>query len=185
MCDRMLPPFAVALDMPQDFFAPFFANEAHINLRFLHYPPQEDTSENTFGTAPAHRQQLHDRAGAHRRAGSGDPPAVRRVVAAAGHSRHVPDQSRQHDAPLVERPLPVHAARRDQRVRAPTAIRSPISTARTRTATIECLPSCVSADNPPRYAPAVYRDLVLEFYRENYFHQRGHKSEAATLAAAE
>ena len=28
MCDRMLPAFAVALDMPADFFAPFFANEA-------------------------------------------------------------------------------------------------------------------------------------------------------------
>ena len=52
MCDRMLPPFAAALDMPEDFFAPFFANEAHVNLRFLHYPPQEDMSENTFGTAP-------------------------------------------------------------------------------------------------------------------------------------
>ena len=50
---------------------------------------------------------------------------------------------------------------------------------------IECLPSCVSADNPPHYPPAVYRDLVLEFYRANYFHQRGHKSEAAALAAAD
>ncbi len=27
MCDRMLPVFAMALDMPEDFFAPFFANE--------------------------------------------------------------------------------------------------------------------------------------------------------------
>ena len=52
MCDRMLPAFAVALDMPEDFFAPYFANEGHANLRFLHYPPQEDMSENTFGTAP-------------------------------------------------------------------------------------------------------------------------------------
>ena len=52
-------------------------------------------------------------------------------------------------------------------------------------AVIECLPSCVSADNPPRYPKAVYRDLVLAFYRANYFHQQGHKSEAAALAAAE
>jgi isopenicillin N synthase-like dioxygenase len=37
--------------------------------------------------------------------------------------------------------------------------------------TIECLPSCVDAENPPRYPPAVYRDLVLEFYGANYFHQ--------------
>ena len=48
----MLPAFAVALDMPADCFAPYFANEGHANLRFLHYPPQEDVSENTFGTAP-------------------------------------------------------------------------------------------------------------------------------------
>ena len=42
---------------------------------------------------------------------------------------------------------------------------------------IECLPSCVSADNPARYAPAVYGDLVQEFYRKNYFHQKGHRPE--------
>jgi isopenicillin N synthase-like dioxygenase len=52
-------------------------------------------------------------------------------------------------------------------------------------AVIECLPSCVSADNPPRYPRAVYRDLVLAFYRANYFHQQGHQSEAAKQAAAE
>jgi hypothetical protein len=27
--------------------------------------------------------------------------------------------------------------------------------------------------------PAVYRDLVLEFYRANYFHQKGHRSATA------
>jgi isopenicillin N synthase-like dioxygenase len=36
MCDGMLPAFAVALGMPKDYFAPFFANEGHHNLRFLH-----------------------------------------------------------------------------------------------------------------------------------------------------
>jgi isopenicillin N synthase-like dioxygenase len=49
---------------------------------------------------------------------------------------------------------------------------------------IECLPSCVSEDNPAKYKPAVYRDLVLDFYRANYFHQKGHRSEAAALAGA-
>ena len=38
---------------------------------------------------------------------------------------------------------------------------------------IECLPSCAGPDDPPQYAPAIYRDLILEFYRANYFHQRG------------
>ena len=39
--------------------------------------------------------------------------------------------------------------------------------------TLTCLPSCVGAANPAKYPPAVYRDLVLEFYRANYFHQPG------------
>ena len=52
MCDRMLPPFAAALGLDADFFAPFFANEAHANLRFLHYPPQNGMEDNTFGQAP-------------------------------------------------------------------------------------------------------------------------------------
>jgi isopenicillin N synthase-like dioxygenase len=33
MCDRILPSFAVALGMPADFFAPFFAHEAHATGR--------------------------------------------------------------------------------------------------------------------------------------------------------
>jgi len=49
---------------------------------------------------------------------------------------------------------------------------------------IKCAPTCVTADNPPRYPPAIYRDLVLEFYRANYFHQKGHRSAVAAEAAA-
>jgi len=37
----MLPVLARSLDMPAGYFAPYFENEPHINLRFLHYPPQE------------------------------------------------------------------------------------------------------------------------------------------------
>jgi isopenicillin N synthase-like dioxygenase len=51
--------------------------------------------------------------------------------------------------------------------------------------TIEVLPTCCGPDNPPKYPPAVYRDLVLEFYRKNYFHQKGHASEAAKLASSQ
>jgi isopenicillin N synthase-like dioxygenase len=39
---------------------------------------------------------------------------------------------------------------------------------------LECLPSCVSAENPARYPRAVYRDLVLDFYNANYFHRKGY-----------
>jgi hypothetical protein len=43
---------------------------------------------------------------------------------------------------------------------------------------IECLPSCASADDPPRYPRAVYRDMVREFYSANYFHQKGYAGSA-------
>src|SRR5947208_2810439 len=50
-------------------------------------------------------------------------------------------------------------------------------------AAIECVPTCASPDDPPRYPRAVYRDLVLEFYNANYFHRKdyaGATAEGAT-----
>ena len=44
---------------------------------------------------------------------------------------------------------------------------------------IECLPSCTGPGDPPRYPPAMYRDLVLEFYNANYFHRKSYAAKAA------
>ena len=184
MCDRMLPAFAVALDMPSDFFAPFFANEGHANLRFLHYPPQEDVSENTFGTAPHTDNSFmtalarNDVPGLAIRLPNGDwfPPPV------------IPGTF------LINLGNIMRRWSNDRFLSTPHGVINESGTDRYSIAyfhspnvnsVIECLPSCVSADNPPRYPKAVYRDLVLEFYRANYFHQQGHKSEAAALAAAD
>ena len=49
--ERMLPVLARALEMPANAFTPFFTDEAHVNLRFLHYPPQE-TDDEQFGQGP-------------------------------------------------------------------------------------------------------------------------------------
>ena len=43
--------------------------------------------------------------------------------------------------------------------------------------------SCVSADNPPAYEPTVYSDLIMAFFRANYFHQKGHQSDQARASA--
>ena len=51
-------------------------------------------------------------------------------------------------------------------------------------AVIECVPTCVSVDNPPRYPRAVYRDLVLEFYNANYFHRKDFADAGATAESA-
>ena len=52
----------------------------------------------------------------------------------------------------------------------------------TPSAVIECLPTCASAADPPRYPRAVYRDLVLEFYNANYFHRTGYTGGRAPSA---
>ena len=115
MCDRMLPAFAVALDMPADFFAPLFRRRGARHPALSALSAAGHGRGQLFRPGAAHRQQLYDRAGAHRRAGPGGAAAVRRVVSAADHPRHLSDQSRQHHAALVERPLSVDAARRAQR----------------------------------------------------------------------
>jgi isopenicillin N synthase-like dioxygenase len=184
MCDRMLPPFAVALGMPADHFAPFFADEGHANLRFLHYPPQEDMSENTFGAAP------HT-----------DNSFMTALARTEVPGLAVRLQSGEWFAPplipgtfLINLGNIMRRWSNDRFLSTPHGVINESGTDRYSIAyfhspnpasTIECLPSCVSADNPARYPPAVYRDLVLEFYRKNYFHQKGHQSEAAKLVAAE
>lgn len=183
MCQRMLPAFAVALDMPPDFFAPFFANEAHANLRFLHYPPQDDMSENAFGTAP-HTDNSFMTALART-----DVPGL--AVRLPGGEWFAP--------PVIEGTFLVNLGNIMRRwsndcfLSTPHGVINDSGADRYSIAyfhspnpdsVIECVPSCVSADNPARYPQAVYRDLVLEFYRKNYFHQKGHESEAAKVARA-
>jgi isopenicillin N synthase-like dioxygenase len=184
MCDRMLPAFAAALDMPADFFAPFFADEGHANLRFLHYPPQPADEDNLFGQAP-HTDNSFMTALART-----DVPGL--AVRLPSGEWFPP--------PIVEGTFLINLGNimrrwsNDRFLSTPHGVLNDSGADRysiayfhspNPAAAIECLPSCVSADNPAKYAPAVYRDLVLEFYRANYFHQKGHASEASQLAAAE
>lgn len=184
MCDRMLPAFAVALGMPADYFAPFFAEEGHHNLRFLHYPPQDADEDNLFGQAP-HTDNSFMTAlartevpGLAVRLPSGEwfaPPIIPGTfLINLGNMMRRWSNNRFLSTP--------HGVLNESGVdRYSIAyFHSP-----NPASVIECLPSCVSADNPAQYEPAVYRDLVLAFYRANYFHQKGHQSEAARLAAAE
>ena len=183
MCDRMLPPFAVALGLPHDFFHPFFTNEAHAVVRFLHYPPQESTEDNTFGQAP-HTDNSFMTAlartevpGLAVRLPSGEwfaPPIIPGTF-------------------LINLGNIMRRWSNDRFLSTPHGVLNESGTDRYSIAyfhspnpsvIIECVPTCVDAENPPRYEPAVYRDLVLEFYRANYFHQKGHRSTAAAQATA-
>lgn len=48
---RMLPLWALALELPPDFFDPYF-EEPYVYLRLAHYPPQPDLLDNDFGIGP-------------------------------------------------------------------------------------------------------------------------------------
>ena len=180
---RMLPPFAVALGMPENHFAPYFANEAHANCRFLHYPPQPDTSENTFGTAPHTDNSFltalarTDVPGLAIRLPSGEwfaPPVIPGTL-------------------LINLGNIMRRWSNNRFLSTPHGVINESGTDRYSIAyfhspdpdvVIDCLPSCVSADNPAQYPPALYRDLILAFYRANYFHQQGHRSDAAAMVGA-
>ena len=48
---RMLPVWALALELPEDFFLPYFETP-YVYLRLAHYPPQPELEENEFGHSP-------------------------------------------------------------------------------------------------------------------------------------
>ncbi|HEX5325833.1 MAG TPA: 2-oxoglutarate and iron-dependent oxygenase domain-containing protein [Acetobacteraceae bacterium] len=183
LCERMLPAFAVALGMPAEHFAPFFANEAHANLRFLHYPPQDADQDNLFGQAPHTDNSFM---------------TVLARTDVPGLAVRLPS-GEWFPPPLIPGTLLINLGNimrrwsNDRFLSTPHGVLNESGTDRysiayfhspNPDAVIEPLPSCVDADNPSRYPPAVYRDLVLAFYRANYFHQHGHRSAAAAAAGA-
>jgi isopenicillin N synthase-like dioxygenase len=169
--ERLLPVIARALDMPDAYFAPMFTNEAHINLRFLHYPHQESDDPEQFGQGPHTDNSFltmlarEDTPGLAVRLPSGEwlaPPVIA-------------------DTFLVNLGNVMKRWSNDRFLSTPHGVVNDSGRDRYSIAffyspnvdaVIECLPSCTGPDNPPRYPPAVYRDLVLDFYNANYFHRR-------------
>jgi isopenicillin N synthase-like dioxygenase len=172
--ERLLPVLARSLDMPDGFFAPFFQNEAQINLRFLHYPPQDTDDDEQFGQGPHTDNSFitmlarEEVPGLAVRLPSGEwlaPPVIPGTF-------------------LVNLGNMMKRWSNDRFLSTPHGVLNDSGTDRYSIAffyspnvdaVIECLPSCAGPDNPPLYPPAVYRDLVLEFYSANYFHQAGYK----------
>ena len=183
MCRRMLPSFAVALGMTADFFAPFFAGDPHANLRFLHYPPKGMTEDNADGQR-AHTDNSFitalartDVPGLLARLPSGEwvAPSVipgtfliylGNIMRRWSNDRFLSAPHRVLNQPQVDRYSIAFFFSPN-----PDSV-------------IECLPSCISTENPAHYRPAVYRDLILDFHRENSFRQKNDHSEASSSATA-
>jgi isopenicillin N synthase-like dioxygenase len=171
--ERLLPVLARSLDLAPGFFAPHFADEAHINLRFLHYPPQETDDPEQFGQGPHTDNSFitflarEDTPGLAVRLPSGDwvsPPLIPGTfLVNLGNVMRRWSNDRFLSTPHGV----VNDSGRDRYSIA--FFYSPNITAR-----IECLPTCTGPDAPPRYEPALYGDLVKAFYSANYFHQNDH-----------
>jgi isopenicillin N synthase-like dioxygenase len=178
--ERTLPLLARALDMPAGHFAPFFADEAHINLRFLHYPPQEIDDPEQFGQGPHTDNSFitflarEDTPGLAVRLPSGEwlaPPLIEGTfLVNLGNVMKRWSNDRFLSTPHGV----VNDSGRDRYSIA--FFYSP-----SITATIECLPSCTSSADPPHYPPAAYGDLVRAFYSANYFHQKDHVRNAGEV----
>ena len=173
--EKMLPVLARALDMPADYFGPFFRNEGHVNLRFLHYPPQATDDDEQFGQGPHTDNSFItilariDVPGLAVRLTSGEwftPPLIAGTF-------------------LVNLGNIMKRWSNDRFLSTAHGVLNDSGTDRYSIAffyspnpdsVIECLPSCAGPDNPPRYPPAIYRDLVLEFYNANYFHRKEYQA---------
>jgi isopenicillin N synthase-like dioxygenase len=167
---RLLPIFARALGMPDGHFAPLFADENHATLRLLHYPPTR-IEDNDFGTGPHTDNSFmtilarSEVPGLAIRMPSGEwlaPPLIdgtflvnignmmRRMsndrFLSTPHGVVVEGEQDRYSIAYFHSPNPYR--------------------------TIEVLSSCVDDVNPAKYRPALYADLIKEFFASNYNHQR-------------
>jgi isopenicillin N synthase-like dioxygenase len=177
--DRMLPVFARSLELPAGYFSRFFADEPHLNLRFLHYPPQDTDDDEQFGQGPHTDNSFltilarEDVPGLAVRLPNGawlPPPVIPgTLLVNLGNM-----MKRWSNDRFLSTPHGVlNDSGRDRYSIAFFYSPNP-------NATIECLPTCTSPTDPPRYPPALYRDLILAFFNANYFHRRDYAGREAT-----
>ena len=180
--ERLLPILGHALGMPADYFAQFFRDEAHINLRFLHYPPRETDDDEQFGQGPHTDNSFitmlarEDVPGLAVRLPNGEwmaPPVIPGTfLVNLGNI-----MKRWSNDRFLSTPHGVLNDSGKDRYSIAFFYSPNVSAA------IECVPTCVSAEAPARYPRAVYRDLVLEFYNANYFHRKDYAGATAEGAS--
>jgi isopenicillin N synthase-like dioxygenase len=170
-CRRLLRPMARALDLPADWFAPFFAAPT-VFLRLLHYPPQpKDAPDDAFGSAP-HTDYgfltilAQDDAGGlevRRRDGTWlpAPPLPGTWVV------NVADMlARWTNGRWQSTPHRVRNLSGGDRYSCPYFFDMDMD------AVIDCVPTCTDAAHPPRHAPARYGDYLMERLDRNYAYRK-------------
>lgn len=166
---KMLPVVARALDLPADFFAPYF-DPPQLSLRMLHYPIRDESEPDQFGT------------GAHTDAGFLTYLMQNGV---SGLQVRRTDGS-WFDAPVMPGKFVVNTGdmlRRwtnDRFLSTPHRVLNVSGVERYSIAlffdtnldqVMTCLPTCQGPGNPAKYEPITYRSYLTEFLNANYFNR--------------
>jgi isopenicillin N synthase-like dioxygenase len=166
---RLLPVYARALNLPADYFAPFFHKGGEITVRTIHYPPatEEQIADEVFGTA-AHtdRNLLTILA-------QGETPGLQIMLPS---ETWIP-------APIIPGAFIVNSGdtlRRwsnDRFLSTPHRVLNisgrdrysvPFFVSPEYDTVIECLPSCRGPGNAAKYPAVTMEDFTIEFLNRNY-----------------
>jgi len=176
-CDAMerlslsiLPIYAVALDLPADYFTPAF-QEPQYQLRMSHYPHTPELQQNEYGLAPHADTSFMTLLAPNKIPGLSLRTASNRWI----------------DAPAVEGAFLVNSGQMlnqwsNGRFRA-TPHRVTNTSGGDRYAIpfffdcnidyeMVCLPTCTGPGNPPKFAPTTYMNFVTAYQMKNYDHVR-------------
>jgi isopenicillin N synthase-like dioxygenase len=176
---QLLRGFAAALDLPEATFQDIYRQRPLVSMRLLHYPPVEQVTEGEYGSATHTDYGIitilmqDDVGGLELRTRSGEwisaptvPGAfiinIADLMAIWTNDRFVS--------------MPHRVLNRSRRAR----FSIPIFYNPNYDTVVSCLPSCQSADNPPRHAPQVLGDYLVGKFNKAYAYRR-----AAASAAAE
>ncbi|MBT5081634.1 MAG: isopenicillin N synthase family oxygenase [Rhodospirillaceae bacterium] len=168
LAKSMLPIYARALDLADDFFAEGF-EEPQYTLRLSHYPPAE-AEDNQFGLAPHTDSSFLTLLAQNKVEGL----QVRRTDGTWIDAPALPGTFLVNSGDMLRRWSNHRFLSTPHRAVASIAGRDRYAIPFFFDAHADyvqtCLPSCTDADNPPRYEPATYTDYMLWFAKKNYAH---------------
>jgi len=169
MTIRLVPIVAMALGLPPDYFAEIFALP-NCTIRLIHYPPQPNPEDNEFGFAPHTDNNfitfLAQSAlpGLEVRTAEGEwirPPAVPGtfvVNTGAMLARYSNDRFRATPHRVINRNDASRYA-------------IPFFLGPNHDSIVDCVPTCVGPDNPPRYEPTTYGAFTQRLLTLNFAHR--------------
>lgn len=175
---RLLPLWALALELPEDFFEPYFRDN-YSYYRMAHYPPKADPEPGEFALGS------HADTGFMTLLPASDVEGLE-ILDANGiwfRPRKVEGAIHVNIGQFLERWSNERFKATPHRVAVPARDRysAPVFINPDLEPVVECLPTCQGPDNPPKYQPESYWDFYKWYMTNSYPHyEEFHEDEAAS-----